>query len=245
MKIASTLGKTLANHSEKRSELPQSTAYHAYRFPPLLRGMGQSDSNDALLMEEPDELQRGYQDGLQQGQQQGYQTGFQQGILDGQQQGMEQGLTEGRAQGRVEIQQQLQSALALSEALHQELSQSCHQQVRQHSEYLCQLIHQVARQVIQAELSLQPDQILRMVEATLAELPEQSEDVCVYLHSHDHQCLQELATEQLTPWHIEIDDTLSRGSCRVVTQDSEAFADSERRLSQCMTHVRESLLPDA
>ncbi|WP_428454425.1 flagellar assembly protein FliH [Photobacterium kasasachensis] len=223
---------------------PQPGQYRNYHFPPLVQ------PEEDLFGDEPtgsyqDEFNNGFQDGQQKGHEQGYQEGLAQGQQFGQQQGLEQGRQQGIREGVAQVQQQMGGTVASVDHLMQQIQQVFHQHVRQQSEMICDLVQKVARQVIRAELTLKPSQMVNLIEETLAQMPEQKPELVTYLNPQDCQRLLELVPEQVSGWNLKPDDSLAIGSCRIVTSDSESFADSEERLEACMESIRDSLLTDA
>lgn len=224
---------------------PAPGQYRPYRFPPLL---GQPDDDlfgDGSGDSFQDDFNNGFEEGQQKGFEQGYEEGMTQGTAAGQQQGLSQGQQQGFEQGVQQAQAQVQHTLMATEQLQAQIQQAFHQHVRQQSEMLCDLVQKVARQVIRAELTLQPSQLVNLIEETLTQIPEKTPDLVVHLNPQDKARLTELVPEKVSAWKLEADDTLTVGSCRVVCQEAEAVADSEERLEACMESVRESLLVDA
>ncbi|KLV06615.1 flagellar assembly protein FliH [Photobacterium aquae] len=218
--------------------------FRNYHYPPLVDA-----PDDDLFGDEggsyQDEFNNGFQDGLQKGHEQGYQDGMNQGLQSGQVQGLEQGRQQGRQEGMQQASQQVAGVVQSTNQLMEQIQLAFHQHVQQQSEMLCDLVMKVARQVIRAELALQPSQLVNLIEETLAQLPDHKPDLKVYLNPQDSQRLTELVPEQVAAWNLIADDTLAIGSCRVVTSDSEALADSEERLAACMDVVKDTLLADA
>ncbi|MGF1757534.1 flagellar assembly protein H [Photobacterium sagamiensis] len=223
---------------------PQPGQYRSYHFPPLV------EPEEDLFGDESggsyqDEFHNGFQEGQQKGHEQGYQEGLAQGLQAGEQQGLEQGRQQGAREGVEQVRQQMAGAASSVDHLMQQVQQVFHQHVRQQSEMICDLVQKVARQVIRAELTLKPSQMVHLIEETLAQMPEQKPELVVYLNPQDCQRLVDLVPEQIATWNLTPDDSLAIGSCRVVTNDSEAFSDSEERLEACMDSVKDNLLTNA
>ncbi|MGF1691468.1 flagellar assembly protein H [Photobacterium kagoshimensis] len=224
---------------------PQLGQYRPYHFPPLMQPEEDDLFGDETTGSYQDEFHNGFQDGQQKGHEQGYQEGVAQGLQAGQEQGLEQGRQQGVREGVAQVQQQMGSTAASVDHLMQQIQQVFQQHVRQQSEMICDLVQKVARQVIRAELTLKPGQMVHLIEETLAQMPEQKPDLVIYLNPQDCQRLVELVPEQVATWTLQPDDSLAIGSCRVTSSESEAFADSEERLETCMDSIRDSLLSDA
>ncbi|ELR67065.1 Flagellar assembly protein FliH [Photobacterium marinum] len=227
---------------------PQMGQYRNYHFPPLVEpeeDLFGDDLSAGSGASYQDEFNDGFQDGQQKGFEQGYQEGLAQGQQAGEQQGLDQGRQQGVREGLSQVQQQMGSTVTSVDNLMQQIQQVFHQHVRQQSEMICDLVQKVSRQVIRAELTLVPSQMVNLIEETLAQMPEHKPELEVYLNPQDCQRLVDLVPEQVSSWNLKPDDSLAIGSCRVVTSDSEAFADSEERLEACMESIRDNLLTDA
>ncbi|WP_434357926.1 flagellar assembly protein H [Parasalinivibrio latis] len=221
---------------------PEAGHYRHYHFPPLASQGDDLFGDDGGYHEE---FQNGFEDGQQKGHAQGYQDGLTQGMEAGRQQGLDEGHQQGLQQGIEQVRQQLSGTVATADQLVKQIEQVFHNHVRQQSEMICDLVQKVARQVIRAELSLQPGQIVKLIEETLEQIPETKTGITVYLNPGDCQRLVDLVPEKVADWDLKQDPELAAGSCRVVTDDAEALADSEARLEACMDAVKDNLLTDA
>jgi flagellar assembly protein FliH len=223
---------------------PQSGQYRSYHFPPLVEPEEDLFGGEGGASYQ-DEFHNGFQEGQQKGHEQGYQEGLAQGLQAGQQQGVEQGRQQGVREGVEQVRQTMGGTVSSVDGIMQQVQQVFHQHVRLQSEMICDLVQKVARQVIRAELTLKPSQMVHLIEETLAQMPEQKPDLVIYLNPQDCQRLVDLVPEQVATWNLTPDDSLAIGSCRVVTKDSEAFSDSEERLETCMDSVKDNLLTNA
>lgn len=222
---------------------PQLGQYRSYHFPPLFPAEDDVYGNERTNYQ--DEFQSGFDEGQRKGHEQGYQEGLQQGIEAGTQQGLQQGVQQGVEQGIEQVKDHMSGSISAIDQLMKQIETLFHQHVREQSEMICDLVQKVARQVIRAELTLQPGQMLRLIEETLEQIPQQKSKVTVYLNPNDCQRLIELMPEAVVNWELKQDDSLATGSCRVVSDESEAVADAEERLEVCMDAVRESVMADA
>lgn len=219
--------------------------YRNYRYPPLVDSPEEDLFGEETGRSYQEEFDNGFQEGVQKGHEQGYQDGLNQGIQAGLNQGIEQGKNQGWQDGMQQATIQVETALQASNQLIEQIQQAFHQHVKQQSEMIADLVLKVSRQVIRAELTLQPSQLIHLIEETLAQLPEERTELKIFLNPQDTQRLKDLVPEQVASWDLVPDDTLSIGSCRVVTKESESFADSEERLTTCIDAVKETLLADA
>ena len=186
---------------------PQPGQYRNYHFPPLVQPE-EDLFGDESAGSYQDEFSNGFQDGQQKGHEQGYQEGLAQGQQLGEQQGLEQGRQQGIHEGIAPVQQQMGGTVASVDHLMQQIQLAFHQHVRQQSEMICDLVQKVARQVIRAELTLKPSQMVNLIEETLAQMPEQKPDLVTYLNPQDCQRLLDLVPEQVKDWNLKPDESV-------------------------------------
>ena len=223
------------------SALSQKVRLH--RFPPLLQSAHEQDLKEASAAwdDYQDKFDKGYDEGLQQGHDAGFASGAEQGKQAGYNTGFTQGLEEGQAQGRAHLEAQLNEMIAPVSALKQILEDGHNQHILQQQDLILELVRKVSQQVIRCELTLQPTQILSLVEETLAALPDDAQQVKIHLEPTAVSKLQELAADKIKDWKLVADDTISAGGCRVVSEHSDADASVETRLNTCMDHVADKL----
>ena len=220
-----------------------------YRFPPLevlqapratasAQGAGEAEHGtvDAQAMAQA------YEQAVQRGHAQGFEQGHQEGLQAGSLAAREQGLQEGREQALqgmraalAQMGQPLDQMLQQLEALHTDWQASLRKDV-------IDLVERVARQVVRCELTLQPAQILALVEETLQGMPQRTGDVVVYLNPADLQRIQELDASRIPAWKLQADASMEAGECRLRVGEEEADAGCKQRLQACMEQVREQLL---
>lgn len=184
---------------------------------------------------------------FEQAAQRGHQQGFEQGLRAGEQAGYSDGLQAGRQEARAEQQQAAQAEL---QRLGAPLVQVQQQLQALHADWqaslrkdLIDLVERVARQVVRCELTLQPAQILALVEETLSGMPQRTGEVHVHLNPADLQRIQELDASRIPAWELHADSALEAGECRLRVGDVEVDAGCRQRLTACMEQVREQMLP--
>ena len=160
-----------------------------------------------------------------QGEAQGYETGYQKGLL------------EGEALG----QQAFNQAMAPLQAIGRALEELRQQNLADHTEHLCGLVEQVARRVIHAELSLNPDQLRKLVEDALSRMDTRKGEVTVFLSPDDFARLAEIGTDRIGGCPLQADESLSIGDCRLESDQQQQTVRSEERLAACVNKVREEL----
>lgn len=217
--------------------------YRRYRFPSLYGEENTSESPTEELQEQQYQhsLEQGYQDGFEQGRQ----AGFAAGLEQGRQQGIEQGLEQGRVQGQAQL-RELQTTLAdelrhwqsSAEQQWQQLSLSALNQQQQH---ICQLVEQVARRVIRSELTLNPEQVLAIVEEALQGIDARVSELQLFINPEDKQRLAEIGIAECRGWALHVDATLAQGDCRIETETLTLEALTEERLQKGIAKVNQSL----
>jgi flagellar assembly protein FliH len=210
--------------------------FRPYHFPPLAQFPATGGAEDT-----GGQWQRSVADGFDQGQRDGYETG----LVHGRQDGIEAGRAEGLELGRVQAQQDtlarfeqvarpVDALLASLEKLRSDYQEAQRKEV-------VDLVAKVARQVIRAELALQPVQLLSLVDETLASMPPTSEQIEVRLNPEELKRITELDPERARRWTLLPDPGLDAGECRVKAGDHEVDAGCHRRLAACMEQVSSAL----
>lgn len=228
----------------------QPSSVHRYHFPTLSQQSSLPDEQHyaspqqvatkyQALMEEGREagFAEGLRLGLEQGQQQGQQLGQERGFKAG----MQEGRDAGAKQAYAESKPKLDEALHQSEQLYQALESALQETLVGQRDILCRLVSQVCRQVLRAELTLKPTQILPLIEESLALLPKQQGAVAIRLDPATHGMLKELAPEQTARWELQADPQLSPGSFHIHTGLAEAESLLDERIDQSVEQLRRQL----
>ncbi len=221
-----------------------------HKFPPLRKSWQQTAGETGAHGEVMDpaalqeQLMQGFQDGLNRGFAQGMEEGKNEGYQEGSRLGFEDGMRKGLAEGTQQAKQQfLQAAEPLAHVVAEVQNYlACYEQRRR--EELLQLVEKVARQVIRCELTLQPTQLLTLVEEAVSSLPQVPEQIRVHLNSEEYRRISEAEPEKARLWGLVADPALEAGECRVVTDTSEMDIGCQHRLDQCVTVLKETLLPE-
>lgn len=187
----------------------------------------------SLPAEQPDEMalqqlqDTARQAGLKQGQKEGYTQGHAEGYLAGQ----EKGYTEGKNKYEHELVQLRDLAHSFSQAL--QLAQ------RDLSDEIMQLALAIAKQVVDKELTLQPQLILTVVKQLLQKEPALNGMPRLRLHPDDLVLVQKnLELElQAAGWVVVADPTIMRGGCMVQAVSGEHDARVETRWQRVVAAV--------
>ncbi|MCL1124799.1 flagellar assembly protein FliH [Shewanella surugensis] len=211
-----------------------------HRFAPLIQPHN-SDENSPGWEDYQQAFDKGYDEGVQKGHEAGFGSGSEEGRVSGHAIGFNQGRIEGQLKGKDSIDDQLNSLIAPLGALKSLLEEGHTQQINQQQNLILELVRRVSQQVIRCELTLQPQQILSLIEETLAALPDRQSDVKIHLEPSAVEKLKELAADKVKDWVLIADPAISAGGCRIVSDKSDADASIETRLNACMTQVEAKL----
>jgi flagellar assembly protein FliH len=223
------------------------TSFRPHRFPPLHQLAGRGVTSTATGADGG--WAASVSDGFRQGMDEGFAKGRELGEAEGRREGLEAGRAEGMRLAQEEVRSELQASF---EALAQPVD-AVFTRLEAHRAELelaqrrdvVDLVARVARQVIRAELALQPAQILALVDETLATLPPAPDGVEVYLHPQELERVRELDPVRAARWPLIADPRLDLGECRVKAGDREADAGCRQRLAACMEQVSTQLLGES
>lgn len=167
----------------------------------------------------------------------------------------EQGLAEGHAAGRAAAQAEQQRLTGELRERVQRLEQLLDLQARPLAELdeallrqLVTLVGAVARQLVRRELRAQPEQIIAVIRETLGLLPAAARDVRIHLHPDDAALVRERLAEPAAQraWTLVEDPVITRGGCRISSENSSIDAQVETRLGAAIaTALGDERLPGA
>ncbi|WP_421261712.1 lateral flagellar assembly protein FliH [Aeromonas jandaei] len=209
-----------------------------YRFPTL----GQSGEE---AQSQQEQFEFGYQQGLEQGHDEGYQSGYQQGLtsglVEGEAKGLQQGQNRGFAQGLAEGRASFDQAMVPFARLQEQWESLTRIKMQEQKALIAQLVAQVAKRVIQAEFTLNPQQVLNQVEQALATLPAASEELVIYLNEGDRQRLAEQGVTRCEGWPLQVDPNLAIGDARIETRAAVIEVNTGERLASCIEQLNSTL----
>jgi flagellar assembly protein FliH len=212
--------------------------FRPYRFPPLAQfapaGTGAADTEG--------QWQASVSEGFEQGQRDGYDAGAERGREDGFGAGHADGLQRGREQARLEAQAGFEQIAKPVDAILKGLKKLRTDYRNAQRKEVVELVAKVARQVIRAELALQPAQMLTLVDETLASMPPTREEIDVYLNPEELKRIVELDPKRAKRWNLMADARLDAGECRIRAGDEEVDAGCRQRLVAVMDQVDAQLL---
>jgi len=218
--------------------------FRPYHFPPLAQFLAASREGNAPASSSstPEEDWQGAMaDGFRQGQQDGYDVGVEQGRSDGHDAGHAEGLARGIEEGRRQALAELEAMAKPVDAMLRGLKKLKTEYKNAQRKEVVDLVGKIARQVIRAELALQPTQMLALVDEALSAMPPTRDEVEVMLNPEEMKRIQELDPKRAKKWNLLADPRLEPGECRVKAGDHEVDAGCQGRLAACMEQVRDAL----
>ncbi|MBT8443728.1 MAG: flagellar assembly protein FliH, partial [Gammaproteobacteria bacterium] len=104
---------------------------------------------------------------------------------------------------------------------------------------LVELAMTVVKQLFRRELRVDPTHVIGVVRDAIKLLPAASRDVQVHLHPEDaalvHESLSSAEGERA--WKIVEDPLISKGGCKVTTENSQIDAQAETRLQAIISAI--------
>lgn len=217
-------------------------AYRPHRFPPLSRFTPAQAVSPADAESAQAALAEGFQQGMDRGYREGYDSGTERGLADGRLQGLQEGRDEGQAEARAAVLARWQAYVVPVDAALAALHQAQDEYQKALRSEVVDLVGKVARQVIRAELTLQPAQLLALVEESLKSMPPATGEIEVFLNPEDLERIRDLDPVRARAWKLMADSRLDAGECRVQCGGQEADAGCRHRLQACMEQIGAQLL---
>lgn len=147
----------------------------------------------------------------------------------------ELGYKEGLEAGKNEVQNRILQLDQLMRTLEKPFSE-LDQQVE---DELVTLAITLVKHMLRREIKIDPGQVVAVVREAVAALPVVDRSVRLHLHPDDAAIVREALSlsEDERAWTVIDDPVLSRGGCKVVTENSMVDATLEARLSQLIAAV--------
>lgn len=156
---------------------------------------------------------------------------------EGHERGYHEGYTKGLAQGETEIRQKAEAFQALIHSLDTPFEELDEEVIEQ----TAQLAMAIARQIIRRELHADPGQVVAVVRDALKALPVMARKIRVFLHPDDAVLVREVLSlhddDDSQTWRIVEDPLLSRGGCKINSENSTIDASIEMRLQRVITGI--------
>lgn len=169
----------------------------------------------------------------------GFEQGKGEGFEAGRQEGFEQGLQQGLDEGRARIEAQLERLKGILDTLARPLDQ----QSAQLEALLVNMVTDLARAVVGAELATRPELLQRSVADALACVPPHSGAPVLRLHPDDCALLSEQAEKE--GWELVEDPSLTPGGCILDAGSAHVDVSVESRFAQVADQLSARLMPAA
>jgi flagellar assembly protein FliH len=216
--------------------------FRPYRFPPLSQfTVTRPRAVNGAAGHDDDQWQASVTEGFEQGQRDGYEIGLARGQEDGYEAGRAAGQESGRDEGRRETTVAYDQLARPVDAMLKSLKKLRADYRAAQRKEVVDLVAKVARQVIRAELALQPVQIMALVDETLASMPPTREEIDVFLNPEELKRISELDPKRAKRWNLIADARLDAGECRIKAGDNEVDAGCHQRLAAVMEQVDNQL----
>jgi flagellar assembly protein FliH len=217
--------------------------FRPYRFPPLSQYAPPVNrvNGAGVAMADAAQWQASVSEGFEQGQRDGYEIGLQRGQEDGFEAGRQQGFEQGREEGRQETLVGFDQLARPVDAMLKGLKKVRADYRAAQRKEVVDLVAKVARQVIRAELALQPVQIMALVDETLTSMPPTREEIDVYLNPEELKRILDLDPKRAKRWNLIADASMEVGECRIRAGDNEVDAGCHQRLAAVMEQVDNQL----
>lgn len=210
--------------------------YRKFRFPAFLSTTASEGQTSGASFE------KAYQEGLEQGREKGFDEGINEGIVQGRDQGRKEGFDHGYQDGQQSGKSAFDAAIEALSGVADAFNQAKSQKASDHVDQLCVLVEQVAKKVIRAELTLNSDQILKLVSEGLDQVETKKDETAyVHLSTEDAERLKKQGVSDIHGFEYRSDDKLKMGQCRIETENQELTVSTDERLENCMESVKENL----
>ncbi len=193
---------------------------------------------DEIRQIHEDAYNEGFESGFEQGMKQGQATGQAEGYKAGYDSGEQEGLSAGNKAGMLAAQQaeeeRISAELAPLAELLTQIKAVLGQQTDDLQSGLVALATRIARNVIDAELTLNPDHIQNLVHAAVQALPNADERFTLELNPEDEALVKRIAEPH---WNLVPTASVSRGGCIIRTRFSYVDYSLEHRYRQQVSNL--------
>lgn len=164
----------------------------------------------------------------EEGRERGYQEGLQKGYQEGEKKGLAKGEQKAYSELKAALEDQKTRFQQIADAL---LDPLATQDSRLDNIVLDMAVH-LAKHLLNRELREDPSSLFQLVERAVGALPAGAKNLRIYLHPDDVKLAQEAFANLGRSWSFYADSTMSRGGCRLETDQSLVNYSVEQRLQQ-------------
>ena len=167
--------------------------------------------------------------------------GYAEGYAEGLKKGTDQGLVKGTQQGQEKAYRETKADVLETQnrlrSIAQHLFEPMQQQSEQLENTLVDMAINLAKHLINQEITQSPAVLYHVVHRAVSALPVGEKNITVMLNDADADLIENLLTAKKSSWIIERDDTITRGGCMVKTENSLIDYEIENRLKQYFDDV--------
>ncbi|PLA73905.1 hypothetical protein CYQ88_08695 [Hydrogenovibrio sp. SC-1] len=156
--------------------------------------------------------------------------GYEAGFIEGSEAGKKQAYEAVEAEAKQLLSEQVKSLQNLIESMgepYQLISESVF-------ESLSRLALEMAAKVVEVDIQLHQDWVLKALHEAIAKLPEDSEHLDIQVHPDDLAVIEKYQQTEQKKWRISADSDLPKGSCRVKHKSSVVVNNWQLRLKSFM-----------
>ncbi len=169
----------------------------------------------------------------------GYDTGLRKGKEEGFAEGKQEGLVAGKNDAKAIAAREMQPKLKELNQLLTTLSNCLNEEDYNLEKTLFDLVKIIAVSVIRKELALDPGALMKVIKETIAALPHSRDNIKIVLNPADKALADDAIAAGGENWRTVVDEEVSRGGCKIVTDQSEADATVEHRIQLVLDQVYE------
>jgi flagellar assembly protein FliH len=179
-------------------------------------------------------FESGFEQGMKQGQATGQAEGYKAGYDSGEQEGRSAGNKAGKLAAEQEESSRINKELAPLSKLLGDIKQLLPEQSRDLEVGMVALATRIARNVIDAELALNPEHINELVHAAVQALPNADERFTLEINPGDAAYVERIAEPH---WNVVPTPAVSRGGCLIRTRFSYVDYSLEHRYRQQVSNL--------
>ncbi len=165
----------------------------------------------------------------------GYNAGREKGIDDGHTQGKKQGYEKAYNETKKKLLHEIKRLNEIGSAL----SDPMQDQEKLLENIIVDMAINFSKEIIGTELKNDQKLVLSIVSKAIAALPVGATHITVSVNELDAELIEQHLPSAQRSWHINIDNTITSGGCRVVTSESLVDYTCESRLNKFLMQIRE------
>lgn len=173
----------------------------------------------------------------------GFAEGRAEGLQSGHTEGYNKGFDAGSKKAYQETLTSIENERARLASIAEELLLPMQKQQQDLEQIVVDIAVNMAKKILQAEISTDPSLLFALVNRAINELPVGAKNIHVSLNQQDAELMAGLAEETagIKEWPIHIDNSLTSGGCRVTSDESLIDFDVSTRLAKYFDEARESV----